>query len=111
MERQLTSLRLKTRRFISLDEEPDFIEIDEETVDDIKWSIVKYVAVFIIFVFIPLMITILTSNSLSKLNVFAGFTGITIICIDQVISLARFIMGVHYEYDESSNIEDEEENN
>ena len=89
-----------------MDEEDNVIEVDESMVIDVKWRIVKYIAIFIIFVFTPLMITILTSNSLSKLNIFAGFTAITLICLDQVINLSKFVMSVQYVYED-----DEEENN
>ena len=88
-----------------MDEESDFMEIDEETVNEVKWGIVKYSVVFVLFVFVPLMITILTSNSLSKLNIFAGFIAVTIICTEQVVNLSRFLASVQYEDEE------EEENN
>ena len=85
-----------------MNEEEDYIEIDEDTVTSVKWGIVKYIAIFIIFVFIPLMITVLTSKSLTKLNVFAGFMGITIICIDQIKDYGAFLASLNY-YEEEEN--------
>ena len=74
--------------------EEEYIEINEETITDVKMGILKYTAIFTIFVFIPLLITLLTSNSLSRFNIFAGFLGLTVVCFDQIINLGKFMIMV-----------------